>query len=101
MNITLGKKPANLQTPVYTHFDDEPEICPICLKNFKKSSVAISNGKNANGNNGNTIFCGHLFHKECVIGWTSRWCPICGGLVPKIVKKRRRTTKKNNKSKRR
>ncbi|XP_026428252.1 uncharacterized protein LOC113324135 [Papaver somniferum] len=49
---------------------DEKEECVICLDEFKE------------GNNAMELYCGHVFHNQCVIKWINETepqsvCPIC------------------------
>jgi hypothetical protein len=57
-------------------------ICSICCCNFIESKQEAELPFSRSGSNNNTVyssFCGHVFHKNCILRWIERSpnCPEC------------------------
>lgn len=50
----------------YIHYHlylyDKPEECPICFEKLENKDI---------------LSCGHYVHKNCVIKWGKKLCPVC------------------------
>jgi len=53
-------------------FDDDEDVCPICLDNFEVGDTVMFSRNNS---------CAHVFHEECLLQWLleqrENECPTC------------------------
>jgi len=58
----------------YDDFDDDEDVCPICLDNFEIGDIVIFSRHNHSS-------CSHVFHEDCLSQWLleqrENECPIC------------------------
>ncbi len=61
------------QLPVYDDFEDDEDVCPICLDNFEVGDVVMFARHSRT--------CAHVFHEECLQQWLleqrENECPTC------------------------
>ena len=59
--------------PVYDDFEDDEDVCPICLDNFEVGDVVMFARHSRT--------CAHVFHEECLQQWLleqrENECPTC------------------------
>lgn len=58
----------------YDGFDDDEDVCPICLDNFAVGDIVMFSRHNIGS-------CAHVFHEECLMQWLleqrENECPTC------------------------
>merc|ERR1712176_1210471 len=58
----------------YDGFDDDEDVCPICLDNFDVGDIVMFSRHNL-------CSCAHVFHEECLMQWLleqrENECPTC------------------------
>ena len=58
----------------YDGFDDDEDVCPICLDNFEVDDVVMWSRYNHGS-------CSHVFHEDCLLQWLleqrENECPSC------------------------
>mmetsp|Transcript_15801 Transcript_15801/g.36585 ORF Transcript_15801/g.36585 Transcript_15801/m.36585 type:complete len:486 (+) Transcript_15801:114-1571(+) len=58
----------------YGGFDDDEDVCPICLDNFEVGDIVMFSRHNI-------CSCAHVFHKDCLMNWLleqrENECPTC------------------------
>jgi hypothetical protein len=60
-------RPFNLEKQIITDSLLFSEECVICLEKYEKKDKIT------------TLECNHIFHNECIVGWTkkNKSCPLC------------------------
>jgi hypothetical protein len=63
-----------VNTPCYDGFDDDEDVCPICLDNFEVGEIVMWSRYNHGS-------CSHVFHEDCLLQWLleqrENECPTC------------------------
>jgi hypothetical protein len=58
----------------YDDFDDDEDVCPICLDNFEVGDIVMFSRHNHSS-------CSHVFHEDCLLQWLLEQrendCPTC------------------------
>jgi len=72
---TAESKPTTTATiTTYDGFDDDEDVCPICLDNFEVGDTVMFS-RHILGS------CAHVFHEECLLQWLleqrENECPTC------------------------
>lgn len=70
---TNGCSAVQNHLPVYDDFEDDEDVCPICLDNFEVGDVVMFARHSRT--------CAHVFHEECLQQWLLQQreneCPTC------------------------
>ena len=67
---------ATTTNPITTYdgFDDDEDVCPICLDNFEVGDIVMFSRHNL-------CSCAHVFHEDCLMQWLleqrENECPTC------------------------
>ena len=63
-----------VNTSCYDGFDDDEDVCPICLDNFEVGDIVMWSRHNHGS-------CSHVFHEDCLLQWLleqrENECPTC------------------------